>query len=323
MKSILLPALLAGFLVSEAQTTVISVGGSPTLLIKSGTIFSADSLVLTPGADFTLSSNNIKVSPVAVNLAPRPSIDRVYYLGSQIVYTGTIQVYYQPSELNGNPEASLQYTDSALSSTWFASSTSTVNTTSHFVQQTASARPFIGVTASSQATTLALTLISFSGAWKGDQAGLEWVINQSDEMAGFVVESSINGTDWKKIGEVAGLPGNGLYTYDFTDTNPSSINMFYRIEVLRASGQVDYSPIVKLTKEEDNTFKLVASGNTVTVLFTGAQPASVRLINPLGQIIRIDRTSRPEYAFYGLFPGVYFMQYERNGQTGAKGFLIQ
>jgi len=320
---LLVLAFLACSLATKAQRTIISVGNAPSLLIKTGTIFSADSLVLTPGADLTLSSNNIQVSPVAVNLAPIPGINRVYTLSGQIVYTGTIQVYYQLSELNGNTEASLQYTDSALSGAWLASSTSTVNTTSHFVQQIASARPFIGTTASSHPAVLALTLMSFSGAWKGDQAGLEWMISQSNEMAGFVVESSIDGANWKKIGEVAGSPGDGLYTYDFTDANPPSANMYYRIEILRVSGQTEYSRIIKLTKEEDNTIRLFVNNNTVTVLFTGAQPASIRLLNTLGQIVQINRTRRQEYIFYGLFPGIYFMQYERNGQMGSKGFLIR
>src|SRR5437868_3487488 len=97
---ILLFIALAGALVGQAQSTVLSVGSTSALTIMSGTIFSADSLVLTPGANFTLSSNNIQVSPTAVNLVPAPSISRVYTLGSQVIFTGTIQLYYQPSELN-------------------------------------------------------------------------------------------------------------------------------------------------------------------------------------------------------------------------------
>src|SRR5579859_6187555 len=204
---LLLTIGLAGAIPVNAQTTVLSVGSTSSLTIKNGTVFSADSLVLTPSSDLTLASNTIQVSPTAVAVSPVPGINRAYYLGSQVNFTGTIQLYYQLSELNSNPESALKYTDSAVGGSWLASASSTVNTTNHYVQQAAVARNFIGATASHQGTVLALSLISFSGAWQGDEAGLAWIIDQAGEIADFTIDRSSDGANWTDIGTVAGLPG--------------------------------------------------------------------------------------------------------------------
>jgi len=319
--NILLMIAVAGSMATQAQTTVLSVGATA-MTVKSGTVFSADSLVLTPSADWTLSSNNVEVSQTAVNVAPAPGINRVYTLGSQISFTGTMQLYYLPSELNGNPESSLLFTDSTVGGAWLASGTSTVNTTSHYVQQTAAALSFTGTTASHQGITLALSLISFTAAWQGQEIGLAWVINQTQDMGNYTVERSTDGTSWTPIGTVPGEKGNGLFTYGFTDDAPPTGAIFYRLEILDEAGQTSYSYILSMQKAQDNNIRLVAWDRSVTIYFDGAQPTSVRIINAVGETIRIDKTSRQQYTFPGLPTGVYFVQYELNRNTGAKGFLI-
>lgn len=319
--NILLAIAVAGSLATQAQTTVLSVGAT-SMTVKSGTVFSADSLVLTPSSDWTLASNKVQISHTAVNIAPAPGINRVYTLGSQISFTGTIQLYYLPSELNGNPESSLQFTDSALGGAWLASTTGTVNTTSHYVQQTAAALSFIGATASHQGIILALSLISFTAAWHDQEIGLTWVINQAQDMGNYTVERSTDGVSWTAIGTVPGEPGNGLFTYGFTDDAPPPGAIFYRLEILDEAGQTSYSYILRMQKTPDNDIRLVALDRSVTIYFNGGMPTSVRIINAVGETMRIDRTSRQQYTFSGLPTGVYFVQYERNGNTGAKGFLI-
>jgi hypothetical protein len=51
-------------------------------------------------------------------------------------------------------------------------------------------------------------------------------------------------------------------------------------------------------------------------------PAGIRLINVSGQVLSTDMTSRQEYALYGLKAGVYFLQYELNGQWAVREFVI-
>jgi hypothetical protein len=318
--------LLFGFaccVAASAQSVIFSVGSTSALTVKSGTIFSADSLVLTPGADLTLSSNNMQISHTALSLYPAPTINRVYSLGSQIAFTGTIQLYYQPSELNGNPEWGLKYTDSATGSFWLAQPASTVNTTSHYVQYTAAARNFIGATASHQGTVLALSLVAFTGVWQGSDADLSWMIDQSGEIGEFTVERSTDGTNWTALGDVPGLSGDGVQTYGYDDINPPAGVLMYRLQIHRSSGEVFYSSIVKLSRTTDEGMRLVSLNHSVIAYFEGTtQPEAVRVVNAAGALIRIDRTSRWRYEFDGLTTGIYYLQYEINGKPVTKAFLV-
>jgi hypothetical protein len=313
--------LVAG-MAASAQT-IFSVGSTTAMTVKSGTLFSADSLVLTPGSDLTLSSNNLQISHTALTLVPAPSITRVYTFASQINFTGTIQLYYQPSELNGNPEPALKYTDSATGSFWLAQSASTVNTTNHYVQYTAAARNFIGATASHQGTVLALSLVAFTGVWQGSDADLSWMIDQTGEVAEFTVERSIDGTSWTAVGDVPGLNGDGIRTYGYDDVNPPVGQLMYRLQIHRAAGSVLYSSVVKLQRNTDEGMRLVSLNHSVIAYFEGSvQPEAVRVVNSAGALIRIDRTSRWRYEFDGLPTGVYYLQYEINGKPATKSFLV-
>lgn len=322
MRLTVLLIVLTLSIAARSQQTVLSVGGSQALTIRSGTTFSAGGLVLTPGADFTLSSNTIQLSPTAVDVAPAPGINRVYYFSSQITFTGTIQLYYQPSELNGNPESALQYTDSAIGGFWLASPSSTVNTTAHFVQQAATARPFIAATASHQGTVLALSLMSFSGTWAGSDVGLSWVVNQIGESADYSVERRTEGTSWTAVGAVSGKKAEGLQPYQFLDIAPPAGALMYRLTIRRNSGEVGYSNIVKLQKDIDSRVRLNAYGRSLTVHFDGIQPSGVSIVDAAGKLIRTDQTSRQSYVFDGLQAGVYYLRYELNGRAGARSFLI-
>jgi hypothetical protein len=308
----------------RAQTTVLSAGGASSLTIKSGTIFSADSLVLTPGSDFTLSSNNIQVSHTAVNLAPSPGINRAYYFGSQVNYTGTIQLYYQPSELNGNPESALKYTDSATGSFWLAAASSTVNTATHFVQYSASARNFIAATASHQGAVLPLVLLSFTGSWQGNSIPLQWVVEQIGEPLNFIAYSSTDAATWQPAGTVSGVPSAGVYTYYFTDVRPAGNPMFYKIALEHPSGETTYSGIVAVHKPggNENVLRLVTGNNSAHACFDGTTPSAIRVVNSIGQVLYTDKTSRPRYDISGLSTGIYFLQYESGGQWTAREFLI-
>jgi hypothetical protein len=321
-KTILSAALVSGVLAVSAQKQVLSVGNTTSLTIKAGTVFSADSLVLTPSADFTLSSNAIQESATAAGFPPAPAINRQYNFASQITFTGTIQLYYQPSELNGNTESTLEYADSATGAAWLPEATSTVNTSLHYVQFVASAQSFVASTASGPVIDLPITLVSFTGNWNEVDPVLNWVVDQTGGAVTFNIQSSTDGTMWDPIGTELGLNNNALDNYQFGDPHPPAQNMFYRIELIQPSGQSSYSNIVHLQKSDNGNVILVTGSNSVSVHFSGTLPAGIRLINISGQVLRTDMTSKQEYDLYGLNAGVYFLQYELNGQWAVREFVI-
>jgi hypothetical protein len=247
-KTILFTALLASILAVSAQKQVLSVGNTTSLTIKAGTIFSADSLVMNPGADLTLGSNTIQVSSAALALTGGPTINRVYSLSNPIVFTGTLQLWYQPAELNGLTEATLNYTDSSTGGAWLPQAASTVNTSLHYVQFTAVSHPFTGSTASGPTQALPLSLLSFGGSWVNAVPVLDWTVAQDGGMLSFGIESSSDGTNWKNTGELDGDPAVGTYTYGFSDDNATPPLMYYRLKLIEGTGQITYSRVLILQK---------------------------------------------------------------------------
>jgi hypothetical protein len=324
LKVILFLILYCGSTAALAQHNVFSVGSSKLLTIKGSTVFSADSLVLIPGSDFTMSSNAILETPVPTPGYPTGSIDRVYYLNSPISFTGTILIYYQVSELNGNNESSLQYTDSTIASWWQISSSSIINTTSHFVSQALSGHSIIAATAAQAGTVLALKLVSFTGTWNEDHVGLQWIIDQNEESKSFTVESSPDEQYWQVVAIVPGSQVAGRYQYFFNDGDAAFTTRLYRIKITDESGAISYSPIVKISKGATlNNLFIVGKSNGATVYFTGMQPKTVRVMNAAGQVVWRNNTSSNQYELNNLLPGVYFLQYEMNGQTGVKKFALR
>jgi hypothetical protein len=199
LKAIVFLILYSSATASLAQHNVFSVGSSKILTITAGTIFSADSLVLISSGDFTMSSNTLLETPVPTPGYPSGSINRVYYFGSPIIFSGNIFIYYQVSELNGNNESTLQYADSTIGSWWQISGSSIINPISHFVKQAVSAHSVIAATASQAGNVLALQLLSFTGYWQEDHTRLIWVINQNENSRSFTVESSDDEQNWQII----------------------------------------------------------------------------------------------------------------------------
>jgi hypothetical protein len=77
-----------------------------------------------------------------------------------------------------------------------------------------------------------------------------------------------------------------------------------------------------LEQPSDDKVRLVAMNHSVIVYFEGFQPEAVRVVNAAGALVRYDKTSRWRYSFDGLLAGVYYLQYEINGRTTARSFLV-
>ncbi|RCR69747.1 hypothetical protein DUE52_10425 [Larkinella punicea] len=82
------------------------VGGSGFTILGNTPVY-IDGLTLQPQSDLTLTSTTIALSNTPVAAAGGNSIGRVYSITPALSFSGTIGIYYQPGELNGNLAASL------------------------------------------------------------------------------------------------------------------------------------------------------------------------------------------------------------------------
>jgi hypothetical protein len=86
---------------------------------------------------------------------------------------------------------------------------------------------------------------------------LNWRTETENNNFGFEIEKSISGSDFFKIGFVAGK-GNSAQTehYSFIDKNPGSGALFYRLKQIDRNGRFEYSSIVRIEMATPSTLEL-------------------------------------------------------------------
>lgn len=127
---LILPLLLLA-LRTSAQVSV----GSNGMSVLTGTVLSVDGLSLTPAAALNLTNNTVQRT--STPLAGSPGINRLYQLSAPLLFSGVVRIGYLPSELNGYSESTLQLAYAPAPSTKLTVTTSsTVNTAAHYVQNT-------------------------------------------------------------------------------------------------------------------------------------------------------------------------------------------
>jgi Secretion system C-terminal sorting domain len=95
------------------------------------------------------------------------------------------------------------------------------------------------------ATVLAIRFDYFTGVLRGKKAALKWRSTFENNLRNFVVEKSLNGTDFFPLKQIAPENISGS-EYNSTDESLASGSNFYRLKVLNLDGTVDRSAIVKI-----------------------------------------------------------------------------
>lgn len=120
--------------------------GSGGMTVLPGTSLTVDGLTLVPSTALTMANNSIQKT--ATPLTGNPSINRLYQLGSPLLFSGTAGITYLTSELNGYPEYKLQLAYAPAANTPLTVTTSsTVNAATNYVANTLANKNLFVVTA--------------------------------------------------------------------------------------------------------------------------------------------------------------------------------
>ncbi len=92
------------------------------------------------------------------------------------------------------------------------------------------------------AVPLPVTLLTFTGVNAGEHNRLNWTTAGEDEISGYIVERSANGSDFKTIGEVNAKGKNS--TYNFYDNIQLKGISYYRLNMGLITGAQAYSSVV-------------------------------------------------------------------------------
>ena len=170
--------------------------------------------------------------------------------------------------------------------------------------------------------------LNFWAARSGDQeATLWWKVNQTADVAGFVVESSTNGVDFKAIATIPALAGAGEKTYSAIDHQPADENNFYRIRQEDTNGKSSYSMIRQLFFEDSDSGWLVypnpiTSGRMLIIAASTSESYRFILYDVAGKKIRdVALTGTAQVALSQLPAGLY--AYSIFGATKRIGGMLE
>jgi len=182
--------------------------------------------------------------------------------------------------------------------------------------------------------SLPVDLIAFEATARTRSIDLDWSTAQENNNKGFVVERSVDGSNFSRIGWVDGIgTADSRSDYFYTDhfVQPG-IMYYYRLR------QTDFDlrekiSVVRQAKIDRNQVIITLTPNPAReqfqVFISGSdKPADIRLVNMQGQLMKQWNQVSASAAPYtlnisGLAAGVYTVQVDLNGQRKVEKLVIK
>lgn len=116
---------------------------------------------------------------------------------------------------------------------------------------------FFTIGSTSAKNSLPVELISFQAIQQNDYAYLHWATASERNTSHFSIERSIDGVDFKEIGNISGS-GDGEITrqYNYQDLNPQNGINYYRLKIVDHDGSFEYSNIEVVKFEESPSIQI-------------------------------------------------------------------
>lgn len=316
MKKNFLLIALALATVPGAQAQ-LSVGSSESLTLPPGSTFSYDGLVFTPLSQLTLSGNAVTKSATAVTgPGAVAGINRLYVLDAPVNYTGTLQLYYEDDELNGNAEAVLEIYK-RLATIWATTGSGFVDPALNYVEIALNNVQLDGITAAQYGTILPLVRHSFTATLRNSAVELNWKVNNNEQYQRFHLQASTDGHPWKNIADISAVSSTGTVSYTYTDRDILFTTRQYRLQLQDIDGRRSYSPVEAVSQQPKADMYAWTTGGKINMQFAGRMPRQVSVFNASGQLVWQGNTAQSSYTTHALTSGFYIVSY-----TNASGMAF-
>ena len=310
--------------VGSASTT-IPVGYitySPIILSNSGT-----------SDDFS-----VNVAPGTIcNAATLNSVNRVWTITEAVIGGSNASIglqwspYLEAASFVRNNSAAVHCTNGAID---LKGTIGTPAVSDTFLIQTISGisnfSPF-GVT--SDATILPARGLTLSWKKLSNSNLLLWKTLGEFNTVSYEVERSTSSNNFKAIGKVAAKPGNNIVenTYQFEDLQPLSGVNYYRLRVLDNNSSIQYSPVVAIRSESNQTnfqvYPNPINGKTINITIEAKEASiyQIGIYSVQGQLLLQEKRAIPANGSIQQIqlkaqttPGIYLLK-----MTDTKGEIMK
>ena len=211
----------------------------------------------------------------------------------------TLRMDYLHSELNGMAENSLHFWKSSDLSNWSFEGFSIRSTSFNYVEKSG-IQSFSRWTLSTINNPLPLDFLSFHvlcGIAQG-AVNMKWTTANEVNVASFLVQGSVNGSQWKTLGSVKAV-GNGQAVETYTYQHQSAdAYQYFRVAAVDVDGKIQYTDVIRQQCAGADNLRVwpnpFRDQLTVTLSHSRSSVAAVEVFNAKGQLVKnFQRTLVP------------------------------
>lgn len=176
----------------------------------------------------------------------------------------------------------------------------------------------------SEASTLPVTLISFTGKQVDCQLRLDWKVADAINFSRFEVEKSKDGRAYAKVAE---LPLTSAVDYTWTDRTANNPTSYYRLKMVDIDEEYTYSNIISVRSncqdQAISVYPTVTDSRVQVILPPGYERATIQVYNTWGQRMNPVVTGTGSVRTVNIqgFPKATYVLQVING-TERKSFTI-
>lgn len=175
-----------------------------------------------------------------------------------------------------------------------------------------------------------IELIEFQGYSLNNQNNLTWKTKSETNNSHFIIERSVNQSDFMEIGRVEGNGNsNQVLEYSFADQAPYSGHNYYRIKQIDFNGEFSYTNVVHIYLDEDQSnIQIVPNpnnGNFSLLTNTSSEKGNITIYNLNGSIAMETpyvNNAGHMYNISALAPGIYVLMLESESNVSYEKFVI-
>ena len=159
--------------------------------------------------------------------------------------------------------------------------------------------------------TLPIELLSFNGEHSNKGNLLKWSTATEKNNNYFCIESSQNGVEFQKIGQVTGMGNSQTKNYyQFTDANPPKSIRYYRLKQYDTNNNYTYSKVISIHHETAASNISIYPNPVKDVLFIKdiSKSFDYKIINMSGIVIQSGSATTKSLSVSALAAGIYYLQ---------------
>lgn len=272
--------LISVWYLQSVQGQILSVAAGTNFTITAGTVFSVDSLTLTPSSNVTFNNNGITKKSTITNPANNSYISQVYLFNNVTSFSGTIQFNYTGgATLNAIPENALTL-NNFNGSRWQWFSPTSRDGAANTVITDVSGSSLKELTLASLLSPLPVRWQTFTAVRQAGSILLQWSVADGQNTQSLTLQHSSDNIHWQNLhtDHFTGS-GNTGTTFSYVDNYPVKGNNFYRIEAADFNEKKSYTEtkLVKFTSQL-SAFTILANPVSQGVLKVQVNNAAVLLL---------------------------------------------